>query len=90
MSTKHSVSMNPRRQAQSDDDEEGDEEDKLLSEKRLEKRERESYKHSFLTKYFEKHEDEDIQTQSAKQTPKARKLPLTKTLQDAKNLDALT
>lgn len=69
--------MNPRRQNQSDDDEEGDEEDKLLSEKRLEKRERESYKHSFLTKYMEKLESEEIPQH---QTPKARKLPLTKTL----------
>ena len=31
--------------------------EKLLSERRLEKRERESYKHSFLTKLMEKYED---------------------------------
>lgn len=29
--------------------------EKLLSERRLDKRERESYKHSFLTKFMEKH-----------------------------------
>ncbi len=56
--------MNPRRQAKSDDeDDEGTEEDKLLSEKRLEKRERESYKYSFLTKYIEKFEEEEAKPQ---------------------------
>ena len=33
--------------------------DRLLSERRLEKRERESYKHSFLTKFIEKYENEN-------------------------------
>jgi hypothetical protein len=33
--------------------------DRLLSERRLEKRERESYKHSFLTKFIEKCEAEE-------------------------------
>jgi hypothetical protein len=31
--------------------------EKLLSERRLDKRERESYKHSFLTKFLEKYDD---------------------------------
>ncbi len=31
--------------------------EKLLSERRLDKRERESYKHSFLTKMIEKYDD---------------------------------
>lgn len=78
--------MNPRRQAKSDDEDEGDEEDKLLSEKRLDKRERESYKHSFLTKLLEKEDDEESK-QTVSQTPKARKLPLTKALYDSKALD---
>lgn len=33
--------------------------DRLLSERRLEKRERESYKHSFLTKFLEKYDGEE-------------------------------
>ena len=33
--------------------------DRLLSERRLDKRERESYKHSFLTKFMERCEDEE-------------------------------
>ena len=33
--------------------------DRLLSERRLDKRERESYKHSFLTKFIEKYENEE-------------------------------
>lgn len=78
--------MNPRRQAKSDDEDEGDEEDKLLSEKRLDKRERESYKHSFLTKLLEKEDDEESK-QTMSHTPKARKLPLTKALYDSKTLD---
>lgn len=81
--------MNPRRQAKSDDEEDGDDEDRLLSEKQLEKRERESYKHSFLTKFLDK-EDEQKQSQTVSHTPKARKLPLTKALYDSKNLDQLT
>ena len=63
MSAKNATSMNPRRQAKSDDeDEEGlTEEERLLSEKLLEKRERESYKYSFLTKLLEKEADEELQ-----------------------------
>lgn len=49
--------MNPRLQAKSDDEEEADDEDRLLSEKQLDKRERESYKHSFLTKFLDKGEE---------------------------------
>lgn len=56
--------------------------DRLLSERRLEKRERESYKHSFLTKFIEKYEAEEekqtvIKTErpplqaQAKPTPKS-------------------
>jgi hypothetical protein len=33
--------------------------EKLLSERRLDKRERESYKHSFLTKFLEKYDDNE-------------------------------
>ncbi len=53
--------------AQSDDSSEDEEaidiigdrdpREKLLSERRLDKRERESYKHSFLTKFLEKYDD---------------------------------
>lgn len=52
-SAKHS--MNPRKAAASDDDE--DPLADLVSDKRLEKIERESYKHSFLTKLIDKFED---------------------------------
>lgn len=45
--------------------------DRLLSERRLEKRERESYKHSFLTKFLEKYEDEEV-----KQTLKTDRPPV--------------
>lgn len=40
--------------------------EKLLSERRLEKRERESYKHSFLTKFIEKHEDAEEEKKTMK------------------------
>jgi hypothetical protein len=85
--------MNPRRQAKSDDedDEEGlTEEERLLSERLLEKRERESYKYSFLTKLLEKEGAEEELQAAASQTPKGRKLPLTKALNDSKTIDMLT
>ena len=41
--------------------------EKLLSERRLEKRERESYKHSFLTKVMEKYNSDE---EEKKQEPK--------------------
>jgi hypothetical protein len=38
--------------------------DRLLSERRLDKRERESYKHSFLTKFLEKYDNnESVKTE---------------------------
>ncbi len=62
--------------AQSDDSSEDEEaieimgdrdpREKLLSERRLEKRERESYKHSFLTKFIEKHEDAEEEKKTMK------------------------
>lgn len=59
-------SGNPNVQSSSDgEDDEAielggrDPRDRLLSERRLEKRERESYKNSFLTRFLEKYEGEE-------------------------------
>lgn len=82
-SVKHSTSMNPRKQPHNQPENDEDEEDydndselitdpnerKLLSEKKLEKREREEYKNSFLTKFIQKTDlfgDEDDKSRSNK------------------------
>lgn len=87
--------MNPRKAAAGIDDDEDPLSD-LVSDKKLEKFERESYKHSFLTKLMEKFEDIESKHQgitspksfSAAQTPK--KLPLTKMIADARALEIQT
>lgn len=49
--------MNPRLKKEDESDEDEDYETSLLSERKLDKRERESYKNNFLTKFLEKYED---------------------------------
>lgn len=76
------MSMNPRLRKASDD--EDDYEATLLSERQLDKRERESYKNNFLTKYIEKMEETEQQAASRQvvKTPKAltSKIPLAKAI----------
>ena len=57
------ASMNPRLKKDDDSDEDEDYETSLLSERKLDKRERESYKNNFLTKFLEKFEDTEQQQQ---------------------------
>ena len=81
--------MNPRLRKGSDD--EDDYEATLLSERQLDKRERESYKNNFLTKYIEKMEETEQQAASRQvvKTPKAltSKIPLAKAIQDARTME---
>ena len=55
------ASMNPRLKKEDESDEDEDYETSLLSERKLDKRERESYKNKFLTKFLEKYEDTEQQ-----------------------------
>jgi hypothetical protein len=94
------MSMNPRKaphnQPESDNEDADLEpaERALLSEKKLERRERESYKHSFLTKFFEKSEEES-KSRTPKEvvpTPKGiltNKIPLSKTISDARQMQPI-
>jgi|LauGreDrversion4_2_1035121.scaffolds.fasta_scaffold219909_1 hypothetical protein len=87
------MSMNPRLRKASDEEE--DYEATLLSERQLDKRERESYKNNFLTKYIEKMEEFEEQQAASRQvlkTPKAltSKIPLAKAIKDSRTMEQAT
>jgi hypothetical protein len=79
--------MNPRilnKKAHSDDEDDNG----LLSEKQLEKRERESYKHNFLTKYMEKFEEEEKRLSKTPRATLPSKIPLAKAISDVRAMES--